>query len=32
LKEQGIKVRDSQSLEEVRKQVVANADAAATVS
>ena len=31
LKEQGIKVRDSQSLEEVRKQVAANADAAATV-
>lgn len=31
LKEQGIKVRDSPTLEEVRKQVLANADAAATV-
>jgi hypothetical protein len=32
LKEQGIKVRDSPTLEEVRKQVLANADKAATVS
>jgi hypothetical protein len=31
LKDQGIKVRDSPTLEEVRKQVLANADAAATV-
>jgi hypothetical protein len=32
LKEQGIKVRDSPTLEEVRKQVLENADLAATVS